>query len=354
MTAQAPDEPPPSRRRQRYAGKNPRRFQDRYKELAPQSHPGIVEHIRAQGRTPAGAHVPILVAEVLACLAPKPGEVFVDCTVGFGGHAMEFLRRLGPGGRLIGFDLDADQLARTGARLVEAGFAPSMHHGNFAGIAQAVAREAPDGADAVFADLGVSSMQLDDPARGFSYKEDGPLDMRMDTRRKESAADLLARLSIDELSEAMRDLADEEDHEGIARGVELARSRKRLERTRDLVDVVFAVKGITPKQWKERQPGKALHPAAKTFLALRILVNDELATLRELLRAAPWCLRAGGRIALLTFHSGEDRLVKHAFADGLSQGLYRQISSEVVRATSEEIHSNPRASSAKLRWAVRP
>ncbi|MCY2929210.1 MAG: 16S rRNA (cytosine(1402)-N(4))-methyltransferase RsmH [Planctomycetota bacterium] len=351
---QPSDEPTQPPRRRRYAGKNPRRFQDRYKELAPENHPGIIEHVRARGRTPAGAHVPILVAEVLACLAPRAGETFVDCTVGFGGHAIEFLRRLAPGGRLIGFDVDQAQLQRTGERLAEAGFTPSLHHGNFAGLAKAVAREAPEGVDAVFADLGVSSMQLDDPARGFSYKEDGPLDMRMDARRKDTAADLLAKLSGEELSDALRDLADEEDHERIARGIEQARSRKRLGRTQELVDVVFAAKGITRKQWKDRAPGKALHPAARTFLALRILVNDELATLRELLRSAPWCLRAGGRIALLTFHSGEDRLVKHAFEEGLLQGLYREISPEVIRATNEEIRSNPRASSAKLRWAIKP
>ncbi|MCY2926133.1 MAG: 16S rRNA (cytosine(1402)-N(4))-methyltransferase RsmH, partial [Planctomycetota bacterium] len=212
--------------------------------------------------------------------------------------------------------------------------------------------EAPDGVDAIFADLGVSSMQLDDPARGFSYKQDGPLDMRMDARRKDTAADLLAKLSVEELSEAMRDLGDEEDHERIARGIGHARSRKRLEGTQELVDVVLAAKGITRKQWKDRAPGKALHPAARTFLALRILVNDELATLRELLRAAPWCLRAGGRLAILSFHSGEDRLVKHAFEEGLAQGLFRQISPEIIRASAAEVHSNPRASSAKLRWAL--
>jgi len=353
MSVPDADKPP---RRPRYAGKYPRRFEHRYKELEADRHPGIVEHVRAQGRTPAGSHVPIMLAEVMACLHAAAGEVVVDGTVGFGGHAVEFLRRICPGGRLIGFDVDSAQLERARHRLAATAGTFVLHARNFAGIGKVVAAEAPGGADVIFADLGVSSMQLDDPARGFSYKEDGPLDMRMDEGGQETAADVLARMSREELSAALWELADEQDHERIAEAVaNRLRTGNPVTRTRELSDLVMEAKGITRKQWKASagQGGRAPHPAARTFLSLRILVNDELGVLRELLRVAPWCLRSGGRIGILTFHSGEDRLVKHAFQEGLRQGLYRETNDQVLRPSPAELRSNPRSSSAKLRWAVR-
>lgn len=343
----------PHRRRKRYSGTHPRRFHDRYKELAPEKYPQVQEHVRAQGRTPAGTHVPILVSEVLAALRPQPGEIVADCTLGYGGHAGEFLKAIGPNGRLIGMDLDAAQLERTGARLVGQGGAVSLHHSNFAGLGTVLSKEGIDGYDIVFADLGVSSMQIDDPSRGFSYKYDGPLDMRMDPRRKRTAADLANSLTHDELSQALADLADEPDHERIAAAIVRQRERRPIRTTFDLVDVVLGVKGLTRRKWSQRpaEQQRDLHPAARTFQTLRILVNDELGNLRELLRVAPYCLKPGGRIGILTFHSGEERLVEASFAAGLADGTYAAISPEATRPGPQEVASNPRARPARLRWA---
>lgn len=339
-------------RRPRYPGKHPRKFEQRYKELTPQSHPDIHAHIRSQGRTPAGTHVPVLVAEVMDSLKPSHGEIVADCSVGYGGHAIEFIKRIAPGGRLIGFDVDATALERARSRLTDPDVPVTLLHSNFAGIAKAMTEAKIDGYDIIFADLGVSSMQLDDPARGFSYKHDGPLDLRMDLRIPHSAADLLLRLSEAEISAALRELADEPDHQGLAAAIVRQRQIQPITTTRQLVDLIFECKGVSARSWRRTTSGAGeLHPAALAFQALRILVNDELGSLAALLRAAPYCLRPGGRIGIISFHSGEDRLVKHAFRDGVRSGVYEVISDQVIRPGPAERRSNPRCASAKFRWA---
>jgi 16S rRNA (cytosine1402-N4)-methyltransferase len=395
----------PHKRRPRYPGKYPRQFEQRHKELSPEANPEIHAHVRAQGRTPAGTHVPVLVAEVMEALRPAPGETVVDCTVGYGGHALEFLRRIGPTGRLLGFDVDAENLERTRVRLAaaaaemgaaekgavsisgssemgavpfsgpcadaekgtvpfshgEKGTAPFsagppriiLHRGNFAGIDRAMAAEHIDAANVILADLGVSSMQVDDPARGFSYKFNGPLDMRMDSRIPRTAADLLRGLSQDELAAALAELADEPKAVIISRRIAEERERRPITQTQDLVRLVFDAKGLSPRHWRKQVAAGAIHPATLTFQALRILVNDELGALRQLLRVAPACLAPGGRIGVISFHSGEDRLVKLAFRDGLRAGVFEAISDEPIRPTPQEIHDNPRSASAKFRWAVK-
>lgn len=316
------------------------------------------EHVRAQGRTPAGTHSPVLLSEVLDCLAPRPGETAVDCTLGYGGHARALIARLNPGGALLGLDVDEERVA--GFRPGEACGAPldvtiKLVRSNFAGLPRALRELGRPGADVILADLGVSSMQLDDPRRGFSYKHDGPLDMRMDQRRARTAADVLNTLSPQELAAALAELADEPDAEEIAARVVAARRTRPLRTTRELVNLIFAAKGTTREAWRRaRDAGVAdRHPAALTFQALRILVNDELGALDALLRAAPGCLSPGGRLAIISFHSGEDRRVKRAFREGLRAGWYAAISEEVIRPTPTEIRENPRAASAKLRWARR-
>lgn len=336
------------RRRARYRGTHPRRFEERYKELHPEKYPDMAAHIRSQGRTPAGTHVPVLVAEAMDVLRPASGDVVVDCTIGYGGHAEAFLERIGPTGRLIGLDVDAEQLRRTRARLAAHAGVLRLHHGNFAGIGKALDAEGLEGCDILFADLGVSSMQIDDPARGFSYKHDGPLDMRMDLRRRRTAADLLASLKEAEIAAALRDLADEPDHDRIARAIAERRAAKRIERTSELVAIVLAAKGL-PRRW--RSEAGALHPAALTFQALRMLVNDELGALAELLRVAPFRLKPGGRLGIISFHSGEDRLVKKALREGRLAGVYESVSDKPIRPTPEERCANLRSSPAKLRWA---
>ena len=341
------------RRRPRYAGTHPKRPDERYKELRPEAYPELIEHLRAKGKTPAGTHVPVLVREVMECLRPAPGEAVADCTMGYGGHALEFMQRIGPTGRLIGFDIDGAALERARPRLAAAGVPFSLYRSNFAGIGNVLAAEGLDGYDIVFADLGVSSMQVDDPERGFSYKHDGPLDMRMDDRARRTAADLLASLSVDDLSAALRDLADEPDHERIARAVAERRRRGKIARTAELARLIFDVKGLTRREWREQaaaDPG-VLHPAARTFQALRMLVNDEPARLKHLLRIAPTCLRPGGRLGIVSFHGGEDRLVKLALREGLEVDVYDAASDEVIRPGPEELRANPRSASAKFRWA---
>jgi 16S rRNA (cytosine1402-N4)-methyltransferase len=365
------------RRRVRYAGTHPRRFDQRYKELNPQAHPEMQQHIRQQGRTPAGTHVPIMVAQVMDCLAVTAGKAVADCTLGYGGHAEEFIRRIASGMGvprmspthqpvLVGLDVDGNQLQRTGSRLEELARRESLDVGmvfvrsNFAGLPKAMAQAGLPGFGAVFADLGVSSMQIDDPSRGFSYKSDGPLDMRMDERIKQSAADILASISQQELSAALAQLADEPDHDEIAAAIVARRQGRPIRTTLELVEIIEQAKDRVAHQLASRQAGdqprqqpRKLHAAALTFQALRMMVNDELGSLGQLLRVAPFCLCPGGRIGIMSFHSGEDRLVKQAFRQGLRDGIYDSVCDDVLRPGAQEIHDNPRSSPAKLRWAQR-
>lgn len=341
--------PRPHRRRERYPGKNPRRFEHKYKELDPARHPEIVAHVRARGGTPAGQHVSILVAEVLAALAPAPGERGVDATLGYGGHAEAFLAALRPGGTLLGVDQDPIELPRAAARLAALGHGPAefvARRTNFAGLQRELAELGWDGVDFVFADLGVSSMQIDDPARGFTFKHAGPLDMRMNPRRGLSAAEWLARTPEADIAAALDEFADEPRARLVARA--LAARRGSLATTAALAEVVRdSLAGV---RVDESEIERAVR---RVFQAVRIAVNDELGVLDALLRALPELLRARGRAAILTFHSGEDRRVKQAFERGLAAGVYSAIAPEVVRASSEERRANPRSASAKLRWARR-
>jgi 16S rRNA (cytosine1402-N4)-methyltransferase len=308
---------------------------------------------RGPRSTPHGEHRPVLLDEVLSALSPRPGETVVDCTLGWAGHAVELLRRVTPGGRLIAFDLDADNLPRARARLAEVGGDFTLHHGNFAGITAALAAQGIEDIDALVADLGMSSMQVDDAGRGFSYARDGPLDMRMDRTRGRSAAEVLATIPEPELARALRDYGDEPDAERVAALLVAARQQRPLERTSDVARLLVEAKGRGTWRLHPAKGKWNLHPAARTFQALRILVNRELANLEQLLRVLPSLLRPGGRAAVISFHSGEDRLVKAAFRDGWRAGIYDASSPEPVRATFAERAANPRSRSAKLRWARR-
>jgi 16S rRNA (cytosine1402-N4)-methyltransferase len=349
--------PTPHRRRPRYAGTHPRSFDQRYKERNAEQYPDIEAHVRAQGRTPAGTHVPIMVVEVVDALRPAPGDIAADLTVGYGGHALALLERTAPNGRLIGLDLDGPQLELTRQRLAQS-FEPSrfqLFNSHFAGLPKLLSANGIAGVDVMFADLGLSSMQIDNPARGFSYKHDGPLDMRMDPRRPRTAADILRTISVEELSAALQDFSDEPEHRLVAEAIVRHRSVRTMTRTNELADVVMNAKGWTRQTWSAAvaRGTSGLHPAARTFQTLRILVNDELQGLEQLLRVAPDCLKPRGRLGLLTFHSGEDRRVKHALRDGLRDGVYEQIADEPLRAGPVERRDNPRSLPAKFRWAIR-
>jgi 16S rRNA (cytosine1402-N4)-methyltransferase len=308
--------------------------------------------------TPAGEHRPVLLAQVLEVLSPRPGAVVVDCTLGFAGHAEALARAVGPTGKLVGLDWDAGNLSRATERLAPLGVPHALHHANFAGLPSVLGVESIAAVDGLLADLGMSSMQVDDPERGFSYVRDGPLDMRMDRSRGRSAAELLASLSTEEIAQALAEYGDEPAAQRLARAIVSARSRQPIERTSDLVRIIGEALQVPVERgggWRLRPDRQRwqTHPAARTFQALRILVNRELANLRELLRVLPSCLKPGGRAAIISFHSGEDRLVKSAFRSGLEQGVYDLAAESPLRADFAEKQANPRSRSAKLRWVQR-
>jgi len=336
-------------RRPRYAGTHPRRFQEKYKEHDPDRYAADVERIAATGKTLAGSHRPIMVAEVLECLRPKPGDIAVDCTLGGGGHASAILDRILPGGRLIGLDVDPIELPKTEARLRARGLPDDsllIRQGNFAGVDRVLGELGVSGADVVLADLGVSSMQLDNPERGFTYKEPGPLDLRMNPLRGESAHAMIARLTEPQLARILDENADEPHADLVA---ELLK-RKPITTTQALDRLVRA--GIGAAHPRLGKPDLKMS-VRRTLQALRIAVNDEFSALDALLRALPHVLRPGGRVAILTFHSGEDRRVKKAFQTGSRSGVYADVAKEIIRASMAETRANRRASSAKLRWAIR-
>lgn len=347
-----PDAPKP-KRRPRYAGKNPRRFEEKYKELDPVRYAGDVAKVIAAGKTPAGTHRPIMVDEILSVLALRPGETAVDCTLGYGGHARDMLPRLAPGGRLIGLDVDPIEHPKTTARLREAGWGEDTFtaiRSNFAGLPKVLAGLGLAGADAILADLGVSSMQLDDPARGFTFKTDSPLDLRLNPSRPPSAADWLARVSEPDLAAVLDENADEPHAALLARELTVRRRETPFTRT---LQLAATIRNILRAHHPRHDPEAADDTVRRVFQAIRIAVNDEFGVLDLFLRQLPGCLQPGGRVAILTFHSGEDRRVKQAFREGVRSGVYASTNDEVVRAGPEERRANPRSTSAKLRWAVR-
>jgi 16S rRNA (cytosine1402-N4)-methyltransferase len=336
----------PHKRRPRYSGKNPRRFEEKYKEHDPARYANTVAKVLASGKTPVGTHRPIMVGEILEMLAPQPGEVGVDCTLGYGGHAQEILARLQPGGRLLGLDADPIELPKTEARLRALGFGSelfSVHRSNFAGLPQVLAANEIAGVDLILADLGVSSMQIDDPTRGFSVKHDGPLDMRMNPQRGQTASTLLSKIKPLALVALLEENADEPQATVLASAL----AGKQFPTTLALAN---AVRAALPRLKRD----DANLAVRRVFQALRIAVNDEFSALDSFLRNLPNCLNPGGRVAIVTFHSGEDRRVKKSFGAAHRAGSYVEIAAEVIRPTPEERRANPRSSPAKLRWARRP
>ncbi len=355
MTDPAPDpgSPPRPPRRPRYSGKHPRRFEEKYKELDPARYGADVAKVLASGKTPAGTHRPILVEEILSVLDLRAGGIVVDCTLGYGGHAREMLPRVLPGGHLVGLDVDPIEHPKTTARLRAAGFGEDVFtpvRSNFAGLPQALARLGLAGANAILADLGVSSMQLDDPARGFTFKVDSALDLRLNPGRPPSAAQWLARASAGDLTGILAAHSDE-PHAALL-GRELARRAAHEPFTRTM-QLAEAIRDILRANLPRRDAESVDDTVRRVFQALRIAVNDEFGVLELFLRQLPSCLLPGGRVAILTFHSGEDRRVKQAFREGVRAGFYTATNDEIIRAGPAERRANPRSTSAKLRWAIR-
>ena len=338
-------EPTPHRRRPRYSGKYPRRFEEKYKELDPAKYPETMAKVLASGKTPAGSHVPIMVGEILAALDPRPGELAVDCTLGHGGHTRELLQKILPSGRLIGLDADPIELPRTEALLRKEGFGEDClitRKSNFAGIQAALASIGAVGADVILADLGVSSMQLDNPGRGFTSKHAGPLDMRMNPAKGIPASTWLERIPPEAFAEILRENSDEPNAQILA----LKLAGRSFSTTLELAQAIRGALSNRPEEELKKS-------VTRVFQAIRIEVNEEFAALEALLRSLPFCVKPGGRVAILSFHSGEDRRVKKAFQAGHREGFYSEIARDVIRATATECRANPRATSAKLRWARR-
>ncbi|HAS73573.1 MAG TPA: 16S rRNA (cytosine(1402)-N(4))-methyltransferase [Clostridiales bacterium UBA8960] len=339
-------------RRVRYKGTHPKSFKEKYKELQPDKYADDIVKIIQKGNTPAGMHRSICVNEILQFLNVQPGQKGLDATLGYGGHSSELLKCLDGKGHLYATDVDPIELPRTRERLAEYGYGPeilTIKHLNFSEIDQVVLESGP--LNFVLADLGVSSMQIDNPDRGFSFKTEGPLDLRLNPDKGISAAERIKSISKEALQGMLFENSDEPNAEIIARAI-VAQRRKGhgITTTTELKAVIADALKFLPIGTREQEIKKACQ---RCFQALRIDVNSEFEVLYAFLEKLPTSLASGGRVAILTFHSGEDRLVKKSFKNFLREGQYSEIASEPIRPTVEECATNSRARSAKLRWAIK-
>jgi 16S rRNA (cytosine1402-N4)-methyltransferase len=346
------DQEPKKNRRVRYNGTHPKIFKEKYKELAPQDYKEDIENILQQGRTPAGMHRSICVDEILEILQIKPGHRGIDATLGYGGHSAEMLKCLLPNGKLFGIDVDPFELPKTKERLAKMGFGEdvlSIRKMNFSNIEQLAAEEGK--MNFVLADLGVSSMQIDNPERGFSFKVDGPLDLRLNPNTGKSAAKLLQSITTEKLSEIFTINADEPNAIIIANFItNKIKLGAAIHTTMQLQETIKESLSFLSKLAVEDTIKKTCQ---RCFQALRIAVNDEFTVLDKFLERLPNVLGTGGRIAILSFHSGEDRRVKKSFQQLQRDGIYKIISDDFIKPTAQECFANPRAKSAKLRWAIK-
>lgn len=340
------------KRRVRYSGAYPKSYKEKYKELNPEKYADTVSRVIQKGSTPAGMHISICVNEILEFLEIKPGQTGLDATLGYGGHTQEMLKCLNSRGHLYALDVDPIESAKTKERLEKLGFGEeilSVRLQNFADIDRVSAEAGLF--DFVLADLGVSSMQIDNPDRGFSYKTDGPLDLRMNPEKGISAAERLMDITQEELQGMLLENADEPYAEEISREVVSRRRKgKPIAATGDLRQVVEDALSQLPVSERKEAVKKSCQ---RTFQALRIDVNNEFEALYSFMEKLPGVLAPNGRVAVLTFHSGEDRIVKKFFKQYYKEGIYREISKDVIRPSQEECSRNSRARSTKMRWAVR-
>jgi len=339
-------------RRARYKGTHPKNFKEKYKELQPEKYGDTVAKVIQKGNTPAGMHISICVKEILEFLQIKPGQTGLDATLGYGGHTLEMLKCLESKGHIYALDADPIELAKTRERLERLGYGSNLlttRQLNFANIDKVAAEAGP--LDFVLADLGLSSMQIDNPDRGFSYKKEGPLDLRLNPEKGISGAERLKTMTQEELEGMLIENADEPYAAQIASAIiaELENGND-ISTTTQLRQIIEAALKFIPA---DKQKDVIKKSCQRTFQALRIDVNSEFEVLYEFLEKLPDTLAKGGRVAILSFHSGEDRLVKKSFKSLLREGIYSEISTEVIRPSAEECHINSRASSAKMRWAIK-
>ena len=342
----------PHKRRVRYKGKYPKRFEEKYKELNPEKYQDTIQHVIRKGNTPAGMHISIMVPEILDFLQIKPGQTGFDATLGYGGHTRAMLEQLNGEGHMYATDVDPEESARTRKRLADLGFGEDIRTiklQNFC-TSDEIAREA-GGFDFLLADLGVSSMQIDNPKRGFSFKIDGPLDLRLNQKEGISAASRLDHISREELAGMFYENSDEPYSDEIAKAItEYIRRGNHVDTTTKLRQIIEETLSFLPEKDRKDTVKKTCQ---RVFQALRIDVNNEFEVLYEFMEKLPDALKPGGRAAILTFHSGEDKLVKKALKTGYKAGIYCEYSKDVVRPSAQECAQNPRARSTKMRWAVK-
>ena len=341
------------KRRVRYKGTHPRKFEEKYKELNPEKYADTVAKVISKGSTPAGMHISIMVKEILDFLEIKPGQTGLDATLGYGGHTRKMLEQLQGSGHIYGLDVDPIEIVKTTQRLRDAGFGEEIFTSiqeNFANIGKVAAEHGPF--QFMLADLGVSSMQIDNPERGFSYKLDGPLDLRLNPQKGVSAAERLTQVSEDELIGMFVENSDEPYAEEIADVIckELRKGQK-IDTTTKLRECIETALAFLPENKEKKDIVKK--SCQRVFQALRIDVNSEFEVLDQFLNSLPEVLADGGRVAILTFHSGEDRMVKKAFKKYYKEGIFSQISEDVIRPSAEECRNNGRARSTKMRWAIK-
>ena len=341
------------KRRVRYSGTHPKTYKEKYKEHQPEKYADTIQKVISKGSTPAGMHISICVKEILDFLQIQPGQTGLDATLGYGGHTKAMLECLKGEGHIYALDVDPIESAKTKERLEKLGFGEeilTVRLQNFADIDQ-VSKETGKKFDFILADLGVSSMQIDNPDRGFSYKVEGPLDLRMNPQKGISAARRLVGISQEELQGMLIENADEPYAEEIAKTVvNLQKRGKKIETTTQLKEAIEQALRFLPEAERKEALKKSCQ---RTFQALRIDVNSEYEVLYTFLEKLPEVLAPNGRVAILTFHSGEDRLVKKSFKQFKKEGLYSEISEEVIRPSAEECARNGRAKSTKMRWAIR-
>ena len=341
------------KRRVRYSGTHPKNYKEKYKEHNPEKYADTIEKVIRKGSTPAGMHISIMVQEILDFLQIQPGQTGLDATLGYGGHTKEMLKCLQGQGHIYGLDVDPIESAKTKERLAKQGFGEeilTVRLQNFADIDQ-VSRDVGKKFDFILADLGVSSMQIDNPDRGFSYKIEGPLDLRMNPEKGISAAERLKMVSREELQGMLVENADELYAEEITNTILKWRKRgKPITTTTQLKEAIEEALHFLPEKERKEAVKKSCQ---RTFQALRIDINSEFEVLYTFLEKLPEVLAPNGRVAILTFHSGEDRVVKKSLKEYQREGLYREISRDVIRPSAEECARNGRAKSTKMRWAIR-
>lgn len=341
------------KRRPRYKGTHPRKFEEKYKELNPEKYADTVAKVISKGSTPAGMHISIMVQEILDFLQIQPGQKGLDATLGYGGHTRRMLEQLQGKGHLYGLDVDPIEIVKTTQRLREAGYGEDVFTSiqeNFANVAKVAGEYGPF--DFMLADLGVSSMQIDNPERGFSYKLDGPLDLRLNPQKGVSAAQRLTQVTEDELTGMFVENSDEPYAQQISAVImkEIKKGHK-IDTTTKLRECIETALVFLPENKEKKDILKK--SCQRVFQALRIDVNSEFEVLDQFLYSLPQVMAPQGRIAILTFHSGEDRMVKKAFKQYYKEGIFSQIAEDVIRPSAEECRNNGRARSTKMRWAIR-